>query len=821
MTSGATAGIAEASGGVGSQPGWEPSDFILRGEYCPRACAYAGVEEARLHAGASAALVIAADEEALLRSLCFQAPKTLGSPTDLVGLLRGSSDLNSVGLRTFTLTSGAVGDASHFPWSAKRLLSELESFARGGGYGAMADWLSPSANWVPARIPGAARTARISAAVLFLDPTEHLSEDETGLEVVDADRHVVDITERINATAQADVRRDAAIMARLDNRLDPADYVTRTIDFKQAAKSLVALAREISGSDVGACYVFDHGVDAMRLEAHDLPGDRARLWRYEEELPLDSDELVLNCYLSRRPIQLPPGPPDAKTPAMTCCGSDGKRLEQGPWVELATPIVGPLASPKARAVGVLTVTRLTSDLPYGAYDLALMRNIALRLSLISATTNSEEAARTFTRLSSHRIARRGSQSTSIVPEGQSGAGLAKAEVVGKPLPEDLETTLPAITEGLQTLGRVTGSHSATFRAALPGEETERAHGLVLRRIAAHPRHWMKDGNEIQTAEEGGINWRVALEGRPYYAPIVASAKGYLSKREKTVAELSVPVFVQGRVIGTVNLESADRNAYDAQVATAHAFAAHVGLAIADARIAIASVLHDYATKIVSRGHEIGGECKELRAISSELEPNHTKRIWEIANAVERKVKGLREFERSAPDPEVGRTLPDLVDEQIRKIELRKVKIDRNPKDVWGLHAPAVTDVIEEALKDIFHNVNRHSPTDGERARMELRRGRWGGRLQDLLIIHNRASECLNPRREANVFRVPLVRSLGDGGRAGAGGTQVPQLGAYLAGTLIRGVGGEVHLTHGPDEQTRIVVSVPATNPRESKGETVE
>jgi hypothetical protein len=684
----------------------------------------------------------------------------------------------------------------------------------------MADWLSPDANWIPARIPEPVRKARISAAVLFRDPSAHLVRDEFGFETVDADRYVADLTQRINATAQADVRRDAAIMTRLDGRLDPADYVTRAIDFPQAARSLVALAREISNSDVGACYVFDHGVKAMRLVAVDLPGDLSQQWCYEDELSLEASALAITCFSARRPVQLPPGLPDVKLTEMTCkhVGGDPAVGDGKGGIELATPIVGPLASPKARAVGVLTVAKLDSaKSSYGAYDHALLRNVALRLSLISATTNSEAAARTFTRLSSRRIARRGraSMPASIVPGGGDRFGQPNTGLLGKPLPEDLVATLPAITEGLRTLGQVTGSHSATFRAALPSDETQRPHGLVLRRIAAYPSHWMDDENEIQTAEDGGINWRVVLEGRPHYAPVVASAKGYLQRRKETAAQLSVPVFVQGRVIGTVNLESADRNAYDAQVATAHAFAAHVGLAIADARIAIAGVLHDYATEIVNRGHQIGGDCNELRLIAERMEQEDAARIECIADMIDRKAKGLRRFvELTPPHPDASNTFPALVTEQIRKIKLRKVNVECNPKDAWGLHPPAATDLIEEALKDIFHNVKRHATTDGGRPRMELRQGVWGGQRQDLLVVHNRASECLDPSREANVFRAPLVRPLG--GQSGEPGTQVPQLGAYLAGTLIRRVGGEVHFSHRPNEQTRIVVSVPATNPREKK-----
>lgn len=802
---------------------WTAEDFILRGKYCPRPAIYEAVEEARLQAGARAAVVLAADERALLRSLCFQAPMELGGPTDLVGVLRSRDDLNTrADLRALILTSPVAGaQQPPFPWSADRLVVALNAFAESEGEPQVAEWFGPAANWVPARIPEGVRGARISAAAIFLDPSECLARDETGFETVAIDSLIGDITQRINATAQADVRRDAAIMARLDDRLDPSDYVARTVDFRQAATSLVKLAREISGSDVGACYVFDHGTKTMRLVAPDLPGGLDREWRYEDELELTSDALVLTCYSARRPVQLPPGLPTAFSTVLTCGRRDGVEPAEDEAVELATPIVGPLASPKSRAVGVLTVAKLSPPTSsYGAYDLALLRNIALRLSLISATTNSEAAARTFTRLSTRRFAPRSGAS---LASGQLQTDDSPAPTGGGhaegPLPDDLVATVPAITEGLATLGRVTGSHSATFRAALPSRETDRAHGVVLRRIAAYPQHWLERDGAIQTAEEGGINWRVVLEGRPYYAPVVASAKGYLSRRPETVAELAVPVFAEGRVIGVVNLESADRNAYDAQVATAQAFAAHVGLAIADARIAIAGVLHDYATEIVRRGHEMGGECKELREAGSQVGGESGRKVHGIADTVERKAKGLRRFDEHVPVGPVGaQTLPRLVEHQVAEVGLHKPHLELNPRDVWLPHAPASAEVIGQALQDILINVKRHSSTHGERPTLELRQGKWGGRSQDLLVVHNWAAEPLDPYRAANAFKAPLVRRLGDHQpEEGVIGIQVPQLGAYLAGTLIRRIGGDAHLSCEPDGRTRVVMSVPVNNPRDTRG----
>jgi hypothetical protein len=386
-----------------------------------------------------------------------------------------------------------------------------------------------------------------------------------------------------------------------------------------------------------------------------------------------------------------------------------------------------------------------------------------------------------------------------------------------PLPDDLRMTLPAIQEGLETLGRITGSYSATFRAALPCPEPAGPHGLTLRRVAAYPKHWLDGEGETQSETERGINWRVALSGSPQYVPVVADDDDYLDRREDTRSELCVPVLVEGRVIGVVNLESAARNAYDALVTTGQAFAAQVGLAVADARIAISSILHDYAIEIVRRGHELGGqECKELRALATDAPAGKWPGLLlKFADEIERKAKGLRAFEFS--EDEVGScalTLPGLVLERQQTIELDFADLFVDPDPEWQRYPLGVAQLVRLALKDILGNVKRHSAQNAAQAEMHVHQSQWGGELHDILTVVNRPSSPLDPLDAVNAFRALLGHESPDPSANRDNATlRVPQFGAFLAGSMARRLGGDVYLCQRPDGLTQVTLSIPS-NPKQ-------
>ena len=85
-------------------------------------------------------------------------------------------------------------------------------------------------------------------------------------------------------------------------------------------------------------------------------------------------------------------------------------------------------------------------------------------------------------------------------------------------------------------------------------------------------------------------------------PDVGAAVDYVAHNPQTRSQLCVPVYVEGRVIGIVNLESPALHAYDAWIDIAQATAAHIGLAVANARLALATVIQEQARETLRRAH---------------------------------------------------------------------------------------------------------------------------------------------------------------------------------------------------------------------------
>jgi len=329
------------------------------------------------------------------------------------------------------------------------------------------------------------RSARLSTAVLFLDPAREHIEEMQGVACVRADSDAVGLAERISATARANVRRDVLIMKRLDACLDLRLFVAGEIDFSAAAERLVELAVEISGSDFGCCYLINPAEHRFDLAApKHVTAAVANGWVYEQELPQDAKVLVAASCREHQTLGLPPGL--QRLPELDYTG----RMvgDSRGWVsELATPLPGPLASPSAPAIGALSVTRFgSSHHPYGAYEISVVRNVALRLALISTTTTTTKAARMFVRLS---------LSGPAVPapaahgrDNEHGCTGKDERLLPSAVPDDIRAALPAVEDALGTLGRVTASHSANLPGGAPG-----------RLLQGRPRQCARPGRRVSAS----------------------------------------------------------------------------------------------------------------------------------------------------------------------------------------------------------------------------------------------------------------------------------------------------------------------------------
>jgi len=786
---------------------WSPEDLLIHDEFCPIEQIEASVERARKRAGAGAALLLVADEWVVLRTLCVCVPDDGDDESKLTrmrALLAEVSLLPRKPAKGTRKRSSALQDyvkgprpgdgRERFPATAGKVLEELAAIARRIGDEELDAWLSEGLDaWVPARVPERMHGSRLSTALLFYEPREEVvGEGEVPVTVVDAD--VIDIAVRVSSTAHANVRRDNLIMKRLDRKLDPADYISGSVDFEAAATSLVELAVEVSGSDAGACYLVDHSKKSFERMALKMEGEVDRRWAYPRELALDDHALAAAATTEHRALQLPPGIFGRPVrPTVVRLGGGRPDL-----VELATPLPGPLAAPKAPAVGVLSVVKIAEPGAFGAYETSVVRNVALRLALIANTTNATKAAQMFARLSKRATG---------LPRTPSARGAGARPVDGIALPDDVLQAMPAIEDALSTVGAVTRAETATFRAALPSGASRAPHGLTLARVAAHPAA-LAGGPEhaLQPESEGGYNWRAVRSGEISNVPVVTSGDRVFSRhRPNTRSELSVPVYVEERVVGVVNLESPVEHAFDAHVEVAQAAAEHIGLAIANARLALSIALQELAIEVIRNAHSIEHLPESFMERVEPLPAAEAERVTAIASEIGERLEGLRTV---SPDedsllPDGDLSFPSLVRHAVGEMRA-DIHYEDGP---WPVHEPAVARAIAKALGDVLDNAIRHRADKAPPPRLTMARDRWGGQGQDVLAVRCMPDEVRRPEEAVNVYRCPLgiERRVGEE-------DDVP-VGAYLAGLQVRRIGGELHLAYERRSQARVVLAIPSAGGR--------
>lgn len=830
----------DSAEGVGNA--WTPSDFALMGRFCPIDELKRALEQARLKTGAKGAVLLVADESAVLGTLSMCLPEGDRYLAELAHLLRRGERLRTgawarkmtekrrSSLPELIRTSIPARDRKRerFPATANDLLRVVAELARRNGMEDVGEWLDLSrTRWFPARVPTAARGARMSTVVMLLEPRNHKKVDADGTVVVAINDDVMRLTECVNGTVQASVRRDDLIMRRLDFKLS-SSLTEADVDFAKFAGGLLEMAVYGSNSEAGACYLIDPASQAMTLQAIYMPQHLRAYWKFARCLPADGGYAALACAGEGQAIQLPPGLLAKPGLKATCA----PRVESAePILELATPMPGPLGSPSAPAIGAMTLVKLGADPdPFGAYEVALARNGALRLALISATTKAEQAARIFTTMSRDAThLRRDSLATDMMLRARRQSSKTAARM-SKTLPDDLEVVLPVIQNVLAHLAQVTQSETVTFRAALPDPLASEPHGVSLVRIATFPAELADEvEHEVQRDDGTGINWKVACEGALTYESNVQvrrqksdaadppgdqeARRGYVEHHRSTRSELCVPVFVEDRVVGVVNLESPVVHAYDAQIDICQALAEHVGTAIANARLVLAGVLQAEARDILRKSHDLSHAHEDLRKIASTASPEVARRIETEADRIQREAEDLLTFSvdpRREVTLEGGTTFPNLVN--VARVQC-SLEFDRviDGGAEWRQHPPHVADLVVKSLVDILDNARRNRAPDHPSITLELDQCEWGGQSQDTLVVRIQVERRLRPSRAVNVYRCPLSNVDIQYDQSGEPLRLVdsPQLGAYLAGTHARRAGGDVHLTYVSGNKARVVFSVPS------------
>lgn len=619
------------------------------------------------------------------------------------------------------------------------------------------------------------------------------------------------VTVMVNGTVNASTYRDRRVTTQVELAFDK--LLTRP-DGKisdELYAPLVAMARQVTQSSAAAVYFYDGTVAPdVRLVARTAdaePGYRLRQSALPELDSYADAELAAVSFARRRMLLLPE--------------RHGRRGMRSTWqyrdsdirYEMAVPIPAAAAGGSIPDAGVIVLCRGNDSraLEYGNYELALVRNVVLRIALLRIALMMEDAGLAISKAVKalyqadagvDPLLRR---AVSTRPPADTAARLTAAR-----LPTDLARALPHVTPIIEFAGRLTGSHSVTFRLLVRGAvDADRDMTPTLLRAIAWPGARMDEPFGALRLDGPGVNAWVARHGRTCHlrdTEQVDALRGYEGllglvrvPTRRTRSELCVPVVVDGRLAATVNFEHAAANAF--------ALMSNVALGCAAmAAQAISTVRRRNLRTVLSIGSEVQNSAHELTKLADRLhrpgrDPRDRDRL--IADAGKTLDEVIPILQPRETDQASAAPIADLhatVREAARvagitdQIWAEPERVTSDPVLVrWG-HKMARQ--IYLALMEIFRNIAEYGSVDRVGIpEVSLRRLYLGGRSQvEIEIVHGVRSGRAVKVNE--LYRIPVQAA------------DRPHIGAYQAGAIIRSLGGDVLARALPGDRLLTLISIP-------------
>lgn len=705
---------------------WTPSDWVLFGTYCPEDDIRRALEKFRKTTQSSVLVHIAAEDAALLRGLSFVAGADQEVVDELETALRtrpthGSKSpvYRQARALCFPRDSEQPADASSLP---EAIATETNC-----------------ARFADLHVVSLGRESAAIRSILLLEKDSALtlcSEAETSLAT------------KINATPQAEARRDLRAMEEVGRVAAPTDRLNT---------ELLQLAKKVTGSSGAALYLRQLS-DPYTIELVGQPAtdDPETASRYPTSVRLaEAPETDLVEVLDRQKYIHS----EVATPFAAIEAFRG-------GAELLCPLPWTSALPDGPAAGVLVLHKSREVGSFSAHDRALARNVTLRLGMQRYTESAGCIAKATSAL------RRGSRSAQRVEDLQANGSL----------PSDVVLALPTILPSLEELANATQSHSVSLRLLLPHPGVHDIHGMCLMKAAAYPASEMAGGETEQKPDEGA-NWNAVESGVIQIIDDVRSTNHYTEVRRTTLAELSVPVRAEGRLIGTLNLESPYVNHYRALAALVEAYASGVGRTLVDASTIRARTTLTRALALDNLSHDLKKHLEEAEVRMKVLGLSHEDFDTRLSRSLQ-----IVERVRAAADTDIDDSMSvlDLMTRAAKEAGSLMFRPHTFLEDSLAETPCSATQAaaLLPALRNLIVNMKEHAKAvsdypqelspDVESSLISI-----DGRKHFALQIVSTASADLDRVRVADLYRLPVIGTRRPGERAGA----------YLAGAWVRGIRG--------------------------------
>lgn len=754
---------------MASTPGeWTPWDLITTSAFCPSSTFQRNVDQVARSHGADCLAVVPFSDFVIFQSLI-----TVAGRSPLANRLRSIANTASF--------------AFHTPLSETQLLGELQRFPKLGRITRSVQALQEFG----AAIHTEPYTIAIFGADLRPERAKLFCLSAAPSVFMPSDRTVRQLLGMVNATQQVAVHQEHFPLSRVGRLLSHRQWLDSASESTPAIGELLRLALEVSEADGAALYTaspkreggFDrrHHVTAVsgltaepRADALDTqtPAGVARTGRpHIRTLSNLSD-------------------PDAPT--------DWRYPGQVRAHELVIPIQDMPGGRQYPFTAYLSVIRISTG-PFGPYELALLRNVSLRLAIL---TRSLDAERTASLTAEYlKVFDTGVHATLPLRRSSATSDTTPGRAVDDPLlPPDMAGAASDIANLLAILSDVTRCTSVTVRAVCPPRGEER--GPTLRRVAVWP---ADDGEEtadpvIHLTDRLSVNAWVARTGTPCHLADVSDpravsrypALGYKRFRRRTKSELCVPLHIDGWLVGTVNIESDRVNNFVLKVDQSALICQMIALAVVRQRLRTTRALEAAASRVDAYLHDLHKAWQQVQGLRemTDLSESAEARVMAISDYLEQVVaeeeSGVTHDDLAEGGPShqqsVGpMTLSELLRNVIAAVELN-IRIPEVLPPGPSLHGERLA-IAESALQDILQNIyNYASPSTP--VRLERQGARLGGRQLTLFRLRYATSQPVDSRLPAKLFRVPVE----------AGPSARLHLGSYLAGRGLRSVGLDVYFT---------------------------
>jgi GAF domain-containing protein len=555
---------------------------------------------------------------------------------------------------------------------------------------------------------------------------------------------------------------------------------------KQIAGALLEAAAKLTGTSVGNVYLATGG--QLHLAA--------KIGETNPPKVIDVDAEITDMtwvYKRGKPLVINDIEDFTRThPTINCRWA--RPADRPAWAQLTFPIrKRQFLSDRYNVLGVINVQKVDpSDTGlFTSQDLAVLRNIALRFWLWRSQLLFLASSRSLAHLTQRNVA------TQRKRKGNVEAAPPDLER-GVTIPEDLLDARDGVSAILRDVHELTRSLSATVRVLT-------ADTLNLIRFCAFPADALSDKDSvIRRNALDSINAWVATHGQvcyvrnfkelknPHWSSRFSGLKGRRCVRSGVLSELCIPIFVNHRVVGTLNLESTYQDGYSETIEFARAIAEQVGLSFLQTRRLVENVIWSVTTNPTINGHQILQCVSKLREIARgdgvDAQP-----LSEIADSIQRSVEGAEG--PSPPEPasalEIMMGLLDEFPNYANRVE-------------WGMrpdpdlrHPPLVALAFRLAMIMVLENAYREAWRERSMVRLHSYNRAVGGRRFLSIQVENNLRRPLPPEDARRLYRVPL-----------SGTDRRVHLGAFVAGAAMRGIGGDVYLSRNSESVLSATIDIP-------------